>query len=259
MDNIRTTLRQRLFLVTVLMAAGLTTLGSAHAGDWSVGIGAGTERLSYRAYDRQTALLPIVNYSGERFFVQGPSAGMHLLKTDAQQFNLNVYYLPIDFKPKDSRDWAMQQLDRRRATMMAGVSYHHNANWGTVSAEVSADTLGRSDGILADLSYQYPIQFGLLNLMPGVGVQWYNSKHSQYYYGVSANEAMRSGLNVYRADSGSSPYLSLTSYYNLSQNWQVFFMGRYSRLSVAAKDSPMTERSYSTIFGAGVLYNFNFN
>lgn len=227
------------------------------AGDWSLGAGVLFEQLPYRDYDNQVYPLPVIQYEGERVYLSGIGAGVYLLNTDSDKLYLNVYLSPVNFDPADSDDPAMKKLNKRRATAMAGIGYKHMADWGTIRTELAADVLGKSDGIIADVAYQYPLQFNKWRVEPGVGVQWQSSDHNDYYYGISHNESRRSGLDYYSAGDGFSPYAELSVHYAFNKNWRTFFTGRYTSLSSAVKDSPMTEHSSSVIFGTGVVYTFD--
>ncbi|VXC55482.1 conserved hypothetical protein [Enterobacterales bacterium 8AC] len=237
-------------LITLLFSGG------AQAGKWSVGAGVAAEQLAYLDYDRQFMPIPIVTYQGEQFFISGQGAGINIINTDTHGLSFNVDYSPLSFKPSDSRVPAMKKLDKRRATAMAGMGYQYNAAWGTVSGKAVTDVLGYSNGVLVDVGYQYAFQFGQLQLVPGVGMQWQSRSFNDYYFGVSKQESQRSGIAAYRAQSGVSSYLSLASYYALNDSWQLFLMGNYEQVSDTVKDSPMVGRDYSVTVATGFLYKF---
>lgn len=45
--------------------------------------------------------------------------------------------MPLEFDPTDNDDYAMQQLDKRDSTAMAGVAWYHHERWGTVKASAA--------------------------------------------------------------------------------------------------------------------------
>lgn len=51
------------------------------------------------------------------------------------------------FKPGDSDSEQMRKLDRRKTTMMAGLSYVHNTQYGFLRTVLAGDTLDKSNGI----------------------------------------------------------------------------------------------------------------
>lgn len=242
--------------VKPLMMATILLAGNAYAGEWSVGAGVLAEKLPYRDYDAQYIPLPILTYQGEQFFINGQGVGINLLQSEKHNLHLAVNYSPLSFKPADSDDPAMKKLDKRRATAMAGIGYQYHAGWGSLNADIATDILGYSDGVVADVGYQYRFEFGKLQLVPGFGMRWQNRAFNNYYFGISERESQRSGMQQYRAKSGVTSYISLASYYAISNNWQLFLMGFNEQVSDTVKNSPMTDRDYSVNVVTGVLYSF---
>ncbi|MBC3220582.1 MipA/OmpV family protein [Serratia fonticola] len=248
--------RKPLFSVNALSLTAILLTGNAYAGDWSVGAGVLAEQLPYRDYDAQYIPLPILTYQGEQFFINGQGIGVNLLSSEKHNLHLAVNYSPLSFKPADSDDPAMKKLDKRRATAMAGIGYQYHADWGNINADIATDVMGYSDGVIADVGYQYRFQFGKLQLVPGFGMRWQNRAFNNYYFGISERESQRSGIQQYQAKSGVTSYISLASYYAINNDWQLFLMGYNEQMSDTVKDSPMTVRDYSINAVAGVLYSF---
>ncbi len=107
--------------------------------------------------------------------------------------------MPLEFDPTDNDDYAMQQLDKRDSTAMAGVAWYHHERWGTVKASAAADVLDNSNGWVGELSVFHKMQIGRLSLTPALGVLYYDENFSDYYYGISESESRRSGLASYSA------------------------------------------------------------
>lgn len=229
---------------------------AAMADDFSIGLGAAIGQYAYKGIDNDTVPYPMINYEGERFFIRGTGAGAYMFKDQHNQLSLNVFYSPLNFDPDDSDSHRMKQLDKRHSTAMAGVGYRHIADWGVVRTSLSADVLDYSNGYVADAAYLHPFNLGALTLTPGIGATWYSSNFNDYYYGISGKESRRSGLNAYNAGSSWSPYAEVSANYALTQSWKVFAYGRYTRLDSEVKDSPMVDKSYTTLVAAGVSYAF---
>lgn len=245
-------------LLTSCLALSIGVSHTAQAGDWSLGAGVLYEQMPYRDYDAEVYPAPLISYEGERVFLRESSVvGVYLLNTDTDKLSFNVYYSPMNFRPSKTDDPALKQLDKRYSTAMAGIGYRHDAEWGSLRAEVAADILGKSDGMIVDAAYQYPIALGNLHITPGLGVQWRNSNYNDYYFGISSRESQRSGLDVYSPGSGATPYVSLSANYAINKNWHTFLLGRYTRLDNGAKDSPMTGRSGTALIGGGIVYRFD--
>lgn len=252
----RTAIRAALPASFCLSMIASTTVVHAQD-DWAVGGAVFVGQSPYRSYETQVMPLPILTYEGDRFFIGGSGAGVYAYKTETDRLGIGVQYDPWNFDPSDSSDWAMKQLDKRRSSLMAGISYRHDdADWGSVGIKLMGDVLGRSHGFVGDIAYQYPIQIDQFRIVPGIGMEWHSKKYNEYYFGVTEKESNRSGLARHSPGGGVSPYLSLNASYSFDEDWSVFVSGSAHLLSETAKDSPMTDQSYSTSFGAGLVYTF---
>ncbi|WP_318370367.1 MipA/OmpV family protein [Enterobacter sp.] len=222
----------------------------------SLGAGVGVLESPYKDYDSEVRPLPVITYESENFWFRGLGGGYYLWNDESDKLSIMAYYSPFEFKPKDSDNWQLRQLDKRKATLMAGLSYVHNTPYGFLRTSLAGDTLDNSNGISWDLAWLYRYTNGGLTLTPGVGVEWSSENLNDYYYGVSRREARRSGLDRYEADSDWSPYLELSASYKLTDDWSVYGLGRYTHLSSEVKDSPMVDKSWAGALSAGVTYSF---
>jgi len=104
--------------------------------------------------------------------------------------------------------------------------------------------------------YSYPIPTGKVVLIPGVGVNYASSALNDYYFGISADEAQRSGLARYKADSGVAPYMDVTALMPLGAHWTATASLRRTLLSSAVKDSPMTRGDHMDTALLALTYGF---
>jgi len=239
-----------------IIASAMVCAHSAQAGNWSLGAGALVMSEPYRGYQTNVYPAPIINYEDDNFYFRSLTAGYYLWNDRQNQLSVMAYYLPQNFKPGDSDDERMKRLDKRRSTLMAGVAYSHNAEWGTIRTALSADTLNNSNGMLGDITYLHRFMLDSWTIVPGVGVTWSSKNQTDHYYGVSDNESRRSGLDSYTAGNSFAPYVELTANYKFNSNWNAFMTGRYISLSNEVKDSPMVDKSYTALLLTGVSYNF---
>jgi len=244
----------KLLALGVLVATAASTV---HAeGKMSLGAGVGVINSPYKQYDRDVYLVPVITYEGDNFWFRGLGGGYYLWNDEADKLSVMAYFDPMHFKPGDSDSRALRQLDKRKSTMMAGLSYVHNTQYGFLRTSIAGDTLDNSNGFIWDLAWLYRYTNGGLTLTPGIGVDYSSENYNDYYYGVSHKESNRSGLKSYDADDGWSPYLELTASYKFASDWNVYATTRYSRVSDEVKDSPMVDKSWSGLFSTGVTYSF---
>ncbi|BDH46218.1 outer membrane protein [Salmonella enterica subsp. enterica serovar Choleraesuis] len=223
---------------------------------WSLGAAALISNSPYKGDDNKVWPVPMLGYEGDNFYLRGPMAGYYLWNDDTDKLSVVAYYSPLHFRPKDSDNHRMKRLDYRKSTGMAGLSYAHYTEYGFLRTILAGDFLDESNGITWDLAWLYRYQSGAWSVTPGIGALWNSENQNKYYYGVSRKESRRSGIDHYNPDSNWNPYVELSVNYKLSDSWDIYGMGRYTRLTGEIKDSPMVDKSWNGVLMTGVTYHF---
>jgi MipA family protein len=223
---------------------------------WTLGLGAVWSPSPYRSYSNKAWPLPMVSYEGKSFYLRGATIGYRLFKTGSDEFSIIASPLGNRFLHDDTDDPRLRRLSDRDISGMAGVAWRHHADWGVVQASAQKEFTGHGGGSAVDLNYTYPIIEGRLTLLPTGGVTYNTSALNDYYYGIGASEALRSGLPVYHAGGGSSPYLGLVATYKLSHSWVTTGGLRYTLVPNAVKDSPMVDADHTISYFAALSYTF---
>lgn len=235
----------------------LVAATASHANEFSLGAAALVSSNPYVGSQDQVLPIPVVGYEGEHGYFRGLGGGVYLWNDEHHTLSINAYYLPLSYKPKDSDDGAMKQLNKRRSTLMAGMGYRYkDPILGQIRLELAGDTLNNSDGILGDIGYLYPLVMGEWRITPGAGVTWASGNHNDYYYGVNASESARSGLAQYQPGNSWTPYLELSANYRINDNWRAFISARGMALPSEVKNSPMVSDSVASMLMAGASYVF---
>ena len=232
--------------------------GAGSTTSWAVGIGAKHASSPYKKYDdNDLVAIPAASYEKGKFFWYGTEAGVKVYRRNAHSIHVGVSWKAHEFSPKDTDDLQLQFLDKRKPTLMADVSYIYRGKIGIARVKASVDVLGRSDGMVLDASYRYPVvKAKKFQTLAGAGVEWANGMQNDYYYGVTQEEAQRSGLKAYKAENGLTPYLTVEAKYDISKRWSAFAVGKLSFLNGEVKDSHMVDKSTTYYIGAGLLYKF---
>lgn len=149
--------------LTVALAVCMPT---ANAGNWSLGASALVSPDPYRGKNDRVYPVPVVSYESDNFYFRTLAAGYYLWNDSSNRLSIDAFYSPLHFKPGDSDDQQMKQLNRRRSTMMAGMSYSHIEDWGTLRAMFAGDILDNSDGFVGDLAYLYRFSIDSWTLTP---------------------------------------------------------------------------------------------
>jgi outer membrane protein len=129
----------------------------------------------------------------------------------------------------------------------------------TTSVEFLHDVTNEHGGYLVSASARYfkPVTRPL-TLSAGVAITYGSSDYMDTYFGVDLNNAARSGLSQYSADSGIRDVrFPIMAIYSLSPNWHISGGMIYQRLVGDAADSPIVDKrgSSNQLFaGMGVAY-----
>jgi len=109
----------------IISIFSLLLSSSVLASEHNIGIGlsGSWEQSPYIGQSKNFSLLPLIDYDSKYLFMSGTSGGIHLWQNDNQQFDLAFEYQSFEFKPSDSNNWRMKQLDRRKTTLLSGLAY----------------------------------------------------------------------------------------------------------------------------------------
>lgn len=223
----------------------------------AIGIGGAWSKSPYIGENYQFTPMPLIDYDSERLFISGLSGGIHIWGNASQQLDIAMQYQTIELDPADNDDLRMKQLNRRRSTLLAGLSYAFTTPYGQFSAEALTDVLNNSNTVSIELEYAAYFELtDKLAIIPQLGVTWFNGSHNRYYYGVNDEQSLNTGFKRYRPSSGFIPYAVLTASYHFSPQWSAVFEYEYDWLDSKVKSSPIVNRSNISSLTAGILYHF---
>jgi outer membrane protein len=240
----------------ILYVISLFYVGYAVADELSLGAAVGVHTSPYKQTTSKVLPLPVINYDSKYLFFHGLGGGLHLYKDEHNEFNFLAEYSPMEFKPGDSDDESLKRLNKRKSTMMSGISFIHRDDRGLIHADFKKDVLGNSHGMTGDLGYDYRFEWNDIEITPGAGFMWNSKKQNDYYYGISSQESSRSGLKAYDPNDSFSPYLQLALDYPFAKSWKASVTARYTVLSSEVKNSPMVDKSGIASLGVDILYTF---
>lgn len=243
----------------ILSLACLLLSNNAMATEFNnaIGLGGSWSTSPYIGENNQFTPMPLIDYDSEHFFISGLSAGLHIWGNDSQQLDIAMKYQNLELDPADNDNANMKQLNKRKSTLLSGLSYSITTQYGQVSAEVLADVLNNSKTVSIEL--EYAAYFALtdrLAIIPQFGVTWFNRSHNRYYYSVNAQESSVSGFNRYQPTNGITPYAVLTTSYQFNSRWSAVLEYEFNWLDSTVKSSPLVNRSNISTLTAGILYHF---
>lgn len=241
----------------ILLLLAILPAGHAHAYTFSAGVVGALGASPYKGDDLKYIAFPYVSFDSEYFFLSFPSAGVHLLKSDFLKLDAKVEYMFLKFKPKDNDHDYMKRLDSRRPTLVAGLEGEVPIMSGALKASIVVDVLDESNSVLGAVSYAYPFHVSeKLILTPKAGVIWANKKHNNYYFGVSHEESLKSGLRGYSTDDSWSFFAGGRMTVPVTKKFNFNLEAEYLFLPSEVKDSPMVNKNGTWGSYISLIYSF---
>lgn len=205
--------------------------------------------------DSDITVMPHAFYDNNRLYIEGNEAGAYVYKDAKNEWRATVGYDSRSFDPKNAPA-PLKALEERQWSAMVGTSYMRVTPYGGFKAQVETDALNRSDGTAIKLSHLSKFTHNKWTVYPEVGVQWFDDKYNNYYYGVSQKESLKSGVPAYKADAGVSPFALVSASYAFSPKWSGFISQSAEWLSSEQKDSPMVDNGTTLKTKVGFNYQF---
>lgn len=205
-----------------------------------------------------TAAYPTGDYEGERLLLRGDTLGVKLSGGDAVIFNAVVQNDLLAYDAHLADTSALRLLDNRRDSLNGGLE----AVWRPTPAdELRADVLGdvadryRSGLAGVTASHTFSLAGSYTQVIPRLAWTWFGAGYTRYYFGISPDESLRSGLPVFRPAAAARLDVGLTVAQPLSPDLVIFIDAVRKRFDAAVGDSPLLARTSYVEGDIGFLYN----
>lgn len=249
-------MKQGVVTTTVILKLGLITW-QIQSAELELGVAAIQYGSPYVGVGAERQLLPWVAYRSERFSVDGVEMRYQLYQHKQLSIAAKVSPAAGYFDPADSSDNKLALLDKRGFTALAGVELSYQYDTYTVNAALLHDISGKHHGITSSIGLSRPFHFsgGNITLLPEIGLHYWDTDISNYYYGISAAESERSGLDAFRAMGKFRVQSGVTLVKPVSDNSKVFFNTSYGKF-IGAYNSPALSKSDMHTAVIGWVYRF---
>jgi MipA family protein len=206
----------------------------------------------YSENDQNFYAFPGFVYLGDRFFYLGDRASYNLIRGETFSFNVNARYRFTSLDPDDAPEF--YSLEERNGQLEAGFGLNALTKFGFFTTRVNADVTGQSNGYLANFRWFLPYYRKGLLVMPVVGVSWYDSSFSNYYFGGVSPQESNPLLPAF--DTGSTTALDAMFVvgYRFNPHWFVTGGAVYQRLGSNVEDSPVLLGRNETILFTALGY-----
>lgn len=229
------------------------------AADFSAGVATAISQTVYKQHKTYVTPFPSLNYRGDRFFIEGKTAGVHIVKADQWTVSALIDVDFSQFDPDDSKNASFRQLDERKIGLLGGVKINYALSRNDVfSLSFLADISDHHQSVIPVLSWRHSYAFSdrTTRYFSFAEARFNSHKYNQYYYGVSRNESARSGVASYSPGAKAELSLGVGLSHSLTPTISVTALlgGRWIGNNLT--DSPIIKRSIAANGFVGVSYRF---
>ncbi|HYE52461.1 MAG TPA: MipA/OmpV family protein [Azospirillaceae bacterium] len=251
-----------LALSTVLAVPAAAQQLDPPSDGWNVRLGlVGVAAPDYEGSD-EYELHPVPDIEityGDWFFLDRRGLGVNLLQWNG--LTAGVSY-GIDAGRREKENDALEGLGTIRATAMGNIFATYQVGPVSLSADIQRDLLDRGhEGTTAQLALTYALPIGPgAAVFAGPSLTWADDNYMQSFFGISAEQALRSGRVRHDVKAGlKNAGFTVYGTYPLSGTWSLTGLAGYSRLLGEAADSPLVRRDGDAdqfFGGLGASYRF---
>lgn len=235
----------------------LSNLALAGSSPWSIGVVTSYAPVIYPDTDPQKVVMPVIGYEGKHLFLRGLSAGVRLYPMgSSSNLIFRLKFDPRTLKPTKSDDPQIQKLNERKSSVLGGVSYQINTALGLFELGAGTDLGNNHNGLYVEGAWRLPIRMNNWVVMPEVGYAYNSDRINDYLYGVSKEEANRTGLAEFHPSWDGQYFVGLSATFLLSE--QIRFTGavRYTNLDSELEKSPIVKHSAIHSASFAITYHF---
>jgi outer membrane protein len=254
-------IKNSFFLLSLMCAGALSSIAYAeepkaaedHA-RWAIG-GLGMYQTNiYRDGEAEFNALPWVEFEYGKFSLDRNKITYELYENDWFEI---APVIEADFQGYEAADSPfLGGMKDRDMAFHAGVEGEIEVGPAEIEFGLRQDITGTNKGFIGELSVglDAPVTDNLM-LGASVGAEYYSSKYSDYYYGVTASEA-RAGRAQYDVGGTINPTIELNAQYRISESWKAGMMAEYIHFDSKISDSPIIDASGQGQVMFGVAYEF---
>ncbi len=202
---------------------------------------------------RKLDLIPLYLYEGRYLFFRGTMGGVHIINNDSLELSLIGRYRFQSLDPESNVFY--QGINERKQSFDAGVQMRLTKNWGQLNVNWVTDTLNRHQGQEAQISYRYVFESGPWVISPFIGWSWQDANLTNYYFGVTADEA-RPDLPEFTPGESQWMRVGLNTSWQITDRIMLFGNVGFGGTDTEVLESPLVEESGLSAAFIGGTYVF---
>ena len=223
------------------------------SGKFSVGIAYINGSSVYLNAKNSRIIMPSLSYETDRISINVQN-GLTYKIINNQSTKLNVSLAP-NFKPYNSND-SIDLIGMKRNIYVDGlISVSKELSRGlSLKLDVATELTNRFDGNTANVSLSQFIPINSVPFIFSLGSRWYDQKRANYLYGVYSTEATGQRTK-YELSNIFVPYISINTFYSISENTRFFAGLNANFLSNEITNSPIVSKKNKMSVIMGLTYN----
>ncbi len=222
-----------------------------------LGLGLVLSDEGYKGVGIKTRAIPALQIQTSRFNLRGTSAEFIITDPANKDFSINLRadLLLQGYKSADAA--VFNGMANRNPSLLVGVGSKFLTPIGQLWLEAGGDASGNSKGFRTEAGLGWRIAtnsaFGNWAFTPYVSAQYNSAKLANYYYGVTAAEAI-AGRPAYEAAGTTNFNLGLSASTDITSNLSLVLGARYRAYGAGIRQSPLLDSAGGVSGTASVLY-----
>lgn len=226
----------------------------------TIGLGPYIQTQPYK--DTNTIVLPspVIFFDNGLVYIRWSRAGIYFLGNRGDEFSwgvsLTMQPRVQSFDPSTSDE--LSQINEKSSTFEGGLAFSATYKDAYIESMLLTDILDNHEAWIFKTEAGYDLHLGKFDLYPSL-ILVYNSKDfTNYYYGVSQEEAQGSSFSEYHPSAGFQIGVQTYIKYPITDNLSTLINLRVDKLPKAVKDSPIieTDMIYSGLLS--LIYTFEY-
>jgi len=245
------------FIAAPAFAAGVdvpkTNVFGNESGHLRLGLAAMHEETAYDKYDNESRVVPLIFYSGERFYWMGNQGGFNFINSDHHQFSGILEIGPDQWERSELQHRnrppvsAISQRDDSDLSLNFGLQYVFKSKLGALSLKAATDISDAHDGEYYEIGYSYAFHpSDKWTIVPAVTLTQFDKDYSAYYFADDPDKGV--GDEVRRI----SFKLGVT--YSLNENWQITGGASLSQLDDLEEKQVIVDDDEESSYYIGFTY-----
>ncbi len=225
-----------------------------------LGIGVGVSNNIYKSEDDTKAYpIPLLDIEYENFYLKATTIGYRFYKNDT--FMSSIYIDPLAGFSIEGNDMKIgyKNIDDRDLQAMVGIRLDGDVGFYGIRTGLNAQ-FGEYGAEGRVGLYRVYTPNNRLTIIPGIHFRGFSQHYTDYYFGVTSEEANRNYndnlKNEYEGDTAYSYGALIALNYKVTENISIDSFVGIEKFSSNISNSPIVEKDLEYKIGGGVKYFF---